>query len=597
LAVANYNYSIKSLLEVGAHFGHQSVYWNPKMANYVFMKRKDIHIIDLQKTILYLEKACNQLKNISAQGSKILFVGTKKQVKEIVKMKTLDSGHYHITHRWIGGMLTNYKVVSKSIEKIKKYDLILGDEEKQKEYTKNNLVKIKKKRDKLFKIYSGVLEMKKLPDALFIVDVFRERKAALEAKNLNIPVFSIVDTNGDPDLVDVIIPGNDDAIRSVSLFLDYVMNAIREGDIIYKRNRLEDDLFAEQILKEEKLKKEKEKTEMLVSQKPEEEPEKESNKKPEKELKSEINKDEIPKFFKPKFIKTTAPKYPQAVKVKKNDININIKADDVKELRELTNVGMMECKKALVKAQGNKKEAIKILKEHGLAVAEKRSDRVVNEGAIFINCQEHKAWMFSLCCETDFVANSKAFNDFLNNIGEKFVNDSSYLESVEFNNILIDTINKIGEKLLLENFVHQKNDQNNFFSYLHNNHKVGVLLSLESENKQIFNDEKVKNLGKNLCLQIAAMNPISISMDEISNEILEEQKALFLKQMANEQKPENIKNKIVEGKIKKYFSEKCLLDMEFVKENNKSVREYIQEVSQAVGANITICNFKRNQIG
>lgn len=579
------DYSIKNLLEAGAHFGHQTIHWNPKMSRYVFMKRRGIHIIDLQKTVLYLEKACNQLKNITTQGGKVLFVGTKRQIKEIVKLKVENTGQYYMIQRWIGGLLTNYQVVSKSIQRLREYNEILEDESKQEEYTKNQLVKMRKERNKLHELYCGVVGMDKLPEAIFIVDIFCEKNAALEAKALGIPIFSIVDTNGDPDYVDVIIPGNDDAIRSVGLFLDYVVEAIQEGSEIYKRKRMEEDLFAEQIKKEDELKKVQEESEENSDNK---------NMGDEKgdKLESKTDmKDKPNSSEKPKMEEQNKP-------VKKSNTVVSVSAKDVKNLRDLTDVSMMECKKALVQARGNKEEAIKILKERGMAVAAKRADRETHEGVVFVKTSGKDSWMANICCETDFVAKSEHFSALVKVVEKDFIRKGpDYFKGDDFQKLLTETTSKTGEKMAVSDVLYLQADKGKFFTYLHANHKVGVVLGLESDDPSILNNPDVQELGKDLCLQVAAMNPVAVSMDRVSSETIEEQKQVFLKQMKEDDKPAEIKEKILEGKIKKYFSELCLMDMEFVKENGKSVKTLIDEISKKVGSPIRVFQFQRNYIG
>ncbi len=579
-------YSIKNLLEAGAHFGHQTIHWNPKMSRYVFMKRRGIHIIDLQKTVLYLEKACNLLKNITTQGGKVLFVGTKRQIKEIVKLKVENTGQYYMIQRWIGGLLTNYQVVSKSIQRLREYNEILEDESKQGEYTKNQLVKIRKERNKLHELYCGVVGMDKLPEAVFIVDIFCEKNAAMEAKVLGIPVFSIVDTNGDPDYVDVIIPGNDDAIRSVGLFLDYVVEAIQEGSEIYKRKRKEEDLFAEQIKKEDELKKVQKESEEGSDDK------NMGDEEGEDKLESKTDmKDKPDPLEKPKMGE-------QNKSVKKSDAVVSVSAKDVKDLRDLTDVSMMECKKALVQAEGNKEEAIKILKERGMAVAAKRADRKTYEGVVFVKTSGTNSWMVNICCETDFVAKSEHFGVLVKAVEKDFVEKGpDYFKGDDFQKLLTETTSKTGEKMAVSDVLHLQTDKGKFFTYLHANHKVGVVLGLESDDPTILDNPDVLELGKDLCLQVAAMNPVAVSMDRISLETIEEQKQVFLKQMKEDDKPVEIKEKILEGKIKKHFSELCLMDMEFVKENGKSVKTLIDEISKKVGSPIRIFQFQRNYIG
>lgn len=590
-------YSIKNLLEVGAHFGHQAIHWNPKMSRYVFMKRKGIHIIDLQKTVLYLEKACNQIKNITAQGGKVLFVGTKKQIKELVKEKVGDSGHFYMTQRWIGGLLTNHKVVKKSIERLRKYTEILNDPTKQTDYTKNQLVKIKKERDKLHNMYAGVVDLEKPPEAMFIIDVFCEKNAALEAKTLGIPVFSIVDTNGDPDLVDVIIPGNDDAIRSVGLFLDYVMAAIKEGTEIYKRNRQEEDLFTEQVKREESLKKDDE-TEVKSETAPSNE-DATADKPVAKKvgLANEANEADKPRKPMQQESPASAKDAEEAKEATEGD-GVKISANLVKELRDITDVSMMECKKALIQTGGDKDAAIKILRERGMAVAQKRAGKDANEGSVVVLAKDNTGMIANLCCETDFVAKSEHFTALVDELVTNFTaQGKSYLESEALKTFITETTSKTGEKIELSDIQVYENDQARFFSYLHANNKVGVVLGLTSDKPEALAQEQVTELGKDLCLQVAAMNPIAISMDKIPATAIEEQKQVFLKQMEDDKKPADIKEKILEGKINKYFGEMCLLDMEFVKENGKAVKDLLAEVSKEVGANLTISEFKRNQIG
>ena len=221
--------SMSYLLEAGVHFGHQTKRWNPKMKEYIFTARDDIYIIDLQKTAKKIEEAYAALKEIAANGGKVLFVGTRKQAAEAVKEEALRSDSYYVNERWLGGTLTNFKTIRRrvrrleQIEKMEKdgvFDLL----------PKKEVVHIKKEYDKLNKLLCGIRNMYKLPQAMFIVDPSKEEIAIREARKLNIPVFGIVDTNCDPDMVDYVIPGNDDAIRAVKLITGVMNNAILEAN-------------------------------------------------------------------------------------------------------------------------------------------------------------------------------------------------------------------------------------------------------------------------------------------------------------------------------------------------------------------------------
>ena len=220
--------SMKQLLEAGVHFGHQTRRWNPKMAQYIFTERNGIYIIDLQKTVKKLEEAYNFVRDLSTEGKAVLFVGTKKQAQESVKDEAVRAGAYYVNARWLGGMLTNFRTIRRRIDRLRQlrtmeedgtFDLL----------PKKEVVKLNLEIEKLEKFLGGIKEMKQLPGALFIVDPRKERIAVSEAQKLGIPIVAIVDTNCDPDEIDYVIPGNDDAIRAVKLISATMANAIIEG--------------------------------------------------------------------------------------------------------------------------------------------------------------------------------------------------------------------------------------------------------------------------------------------------------------------------------------------------------------------------------
>ena len=220
--------SMKQLLEAGVHFGHQTRRWNPKMAQYIFTERNGIYIIDLQKTVKKLEEAYNFVRDLSTEGKAVLFVGTKKQAQESVKDEAVRAGAYYVNARWLGGMLTNFRTIRRRIDRLRQlrtmeedgtFDLL----------PKKEVVKLNLEIEKLEKFLGGIKDMKQLPGALFIVDPRKERIAVSEAQKLGIPIVAIVDTNCDPDEIDYVIPGNDDAIRAVKLISATMANAIIEG--------------------------------------------------------------------------------------------------------------------------------------------------------------------------------------------------------------------------------------------------------------------------------------------------------------------------------------------------------------------------------
>ena len=221
--------SMKQLLEAGVHFGHQTRRWNPKMAPYIFTERNGIYIIDLQKTVKKLEEAYTFINQIAQEGGEVLFVGTKKQAQDSVKEEAERCGMSYVNARWLGGMLTNFNTIQKRIRRLAQLNAMEADGTFEL-LPKKEVIKLNLEREKLEKFMGGITEMKKMPAAMFIVDPRKERIAVLEAKKLGIPIVAIVDTNCDPDEIDYVIPGNDDAIRAVKLIASTMANAIIEGN-------------------------------------------------------------------------------------------------------------------------------------------------------------------------------------------------------------------------------------------------------------------------------------------------------------------------------------------------------------------------------
>ncbi len=221
--------SMKQLLEAGVHFGHQTRRWNPKMEEYIFTERNGIHIIDLQKTVKKVEEAYNFIKEVAAEGGEVLFVGTKKQAQDSIRDEAQRCGQYYVSVRWPGGMLTNFKTIRKSIQRLKQIEK-MGEDGTFDLLPKKEVLKLKHELEILEKNYGGIKEMGKLPAAMFVVDPKKEKIAIAEARNLGIPVVAIVDTNCDPDEIDYPIPGNDDAIRAVKLIAETLASAVLEGN-------------------------------------------------------------------------------------------------------------------------------------------------------------------------------------------------------------------------------------------------------------------------------------------------------------------------------------------------------------------------------
>ncbi len=221
--------TMKQLLEAGVHFGHQTSRWNPKMKPYIFGARNGIYIIDLQQTVRMFRDAYAYVRELVADGGSILFVGTKKQAQDAIREEAERCGMFYVSHRWLGGMLTNFQTIKQSIDRLRKHEEALESDAMKEALTKKELIVISRERDKLLASLGGIKNMRKLPDALFIVDPKKEEIAVKEANKLGIPVVAAVDTNCDPDVIDYKIPGNDDAIRAIRLFCMAIADAVLEG--------------------------------------------------------------------------------------------------------------------------------------------------------------------------------------------------------------------------------------------------------------------------------------------------------------------------------------------------------------------------------
>jgi len=219
---------MKALLEAGVHFGHQTRRWNPKMAKYIFTSRNGIYIIDLQKTTKLLDDACEFVKSVVRQGRPILFVSTKRQAQDIIKAEAERCGMYFVNYRWLGGMLTNYITIEKRIQRLRDLDDLI-ESGKIESYPKKEAAGLRKEREKLNRALGGIKNMKGMPGALFIIDPHKEAIAVAEARKVGVPIVAVVDTNCDPDQIDYVIPGNDDAIRAVKLVTSLIADAVMES--------------------------------------------------------------------------------------------------------------------------------------------------------------------------------------------------------------------------------------------------------------------------------------------------------------------------------------------------------------------------------
>ncbi|MGB0670373.1 MAG: 30S ribosomal protein S2 [Rhodospirillales bacterium] len=223
------DFSMRQLLEAGVHFGHTTRRWNPKMAPFLFGSRNDVHIIDLQQTVPMLHRAMSAIRDVTASGGRVLFVGTKRQASDRIADAAKRCGQYYVNHRWLGGMLTNWSTISNSIRRLRDLDNQLTDPETQQGFTKKELLKMTRERDKLERALGGIKEMGGLPDILVIIDTNKEDIAVAEANKLGIPVVGVLDSNSDPAGINYPIPGNDDSLRAISLYCDLVAGSVLDG--------------------------------------------------------------------------------------------------------------------------------------------------------------------------------------------------------------------------------------------------------------------------------------------------------------------------------------------------------------------------------
>jgi small subunit ribosomal protein S2 len=248
--------TIEQLLESGVHFGHLTRRWDPRMKSFIFMARNGIHIIDLQKTLASLEKAYKAISDIATTGERILFVGTKKQARDIIRSEAERAGAFYVVERWLGGTLTNFSTIKKSIKRLKNLEKKATDGTYDK-ITKKEILEIEREKDKLKKTLGGIEEMSRLPGAIYIIDIKKEHIAVNEAKKLGIPIFAIVDTNCNPDLIDYPIPGNDDALKSITLITKEIADALIEGSARVKKEDKERKAKQEKEEEEKEIMREK----------------------------------------------------------------------------------------------------------------------------------------------------------------------------------------------------------------------------------------------------------------------------------------------------------------------------------------------------
>ena len=527
--------SIEELLKSGAHFGHLTRRWNPKMKDFIFMQRNNIHIIDLKKTQHYLQDALDEIQKLSRAGMPF------------------------VTHRWLGGMLTNFSTVRKSISRMEEIERMKTDGTME-ELTKKEGLMLAREQEKLENTLGGIANLGRLPGAIFVVDILKEHLAVNEAIKLHIPVIAMVDTNSDPDVPDFIIPCNDDSARTIQLVSSQIADAIIEGAA--EREAHQEDEVMESAASEAK----------------------EDNEAPEVKTKLRSRKKKSGDAKKKADEPTVEPVEADAKE-----------AADVKKLRDMTGAGMMDCKKALSETDGDFEAAVELLRKKGQKVADKRADRDAKEGLILSRVSEDakKAVAIEVNCETDFVARNEDFqaqaDGFLNAAYEGDIDNIDDLLKAEVDGKAIsdhlqEMVGKIGEKIEISNCI-LVTTEGSIIDYIHAGNQLGVLAEFDGtvENEDVARD---------VAMQVAAMNPLAVTRDEVDATTVEKELEIAKEQLINEGKPAEIAEKAAQGKLRRFYEERVLLEQKFVKDNGITVKQYLEQNNTPL-----IKSFHRIQLG
>ena len=399
---------MKDLLEAGVHFGHQTKRWNPKMKEYIFGERNGIYILDLGKTVKLFKEAEDFVTNLAAEGKTLLFVGTKRQAQDVIAEEAARCGMYHVNQRWLGGLLTNFNTIQRSLARLRDLESMITDG-RYDTLSKKEVARLEKERRKLEKNLEGIRGMSRLPDAVFIVDTRKEKIAVDEARKLKIPIIGIVDTNCDPDEVDFRIPGNDDALRAIRLFASRIADAVNSG------RGVRESAQAEAAAAQEDGGGPDDKRGARAAA-------------PSRGRNGHLARRRLTRFRVPgsKFqvpgSRVRNQERPERTGTDRTfdrpTMSTPISAELVKKLRDLTGAGFMECKAALTEANGDIEAATTLLRKRGLASAAKKAGRTTSQGSIgsYIHMGGKIGVLVEVNCESDFVARTDQFGALVKDI-------------------------------------------------------------------------------------------------------------------------------------------------------------------------------------
>ena len=527
--------SMRQMLEAGVHFGHQTRFWNPKMAPFIFGERNRIHIINLELSLPLFNEASGFVKNVVADGGKVLFVGTKRSAREAIAKEAARCGMPYVSHRWLGGMLTNFKTIRQSIKRLHEIDEMIASGALDLR-GKREAQMVRREREKLDRSLGGIKDMEGLPDVLFVVDVGHEKIAIHEAQKLGLPVVAVVDTNCSPDGISYVIPGNDDAMRAIQLYASGIADAVIEGRSTIPDVPVGEDEFVE--LDEEGKPRPKtggpkrrsapaRKKAPAVRRKPgavetdtgaEQRAEELVEADPEESAEAFMARRAAARKKGPAAADVPAPgrRAGRSRGREGRGVIMAVTAEAVKALRERTGAGMMECKKALVESNGDLEAAAEIMRKSGLAKADKKAGRIAAEGVIAIerSADGRTAAVVEVNSETDFVAREKDFQAFAASVAKAAL-DAQPKDLVALNSVKLASgetveetrralIARIGENMSVRRFEIVKADAP-LATYRHGT-RIGVLVALQGGDEQ---------LGHDLAMHIAAINPQYLSADDV----------------------------------------------------------------------------------
>ena len=585
------NTNIRELMLAGAHFGHRTRFWNPKMAGYIYGKYHSTHIINLDHTIQKLATAADFLKSVIAGGGGVLYLCTKTFAADIIEEEAQAVKMPYISKRWLGGMLTNFKTTRNSVERLFALETRIA-EGVLRESTKKEGLKLMTQKEKLDKAIGGIRDMKVLPEALFVIDAGWHKGAVREANKLGIPVVAVVDTNHSPDNIDYVIPGNDDSREAVKLYVREISAAITEGKRQWEETLVADITAAgggvrsddeEEAVRHGRVitAKKGAGNKTTVVDEVAKKPVRVIQAKKSVVLEIENNGAESVKEMNDEdagTAKTEAQKPAEAVG---KGEGVTISAAVVKSLRDATGAGMMECKKALVECDGDFEKARDLLRIKSGAKAEKVAGRTASEGRIAFAKKDGVGALIEINCETDFVArddNMAAFAKQAAQAAAVAVDSAGDIVAAvgrELEESRSALVMKLGENISVRRLVRLTAAADGGIAcYVHAGDKVAAMCAYQGD----------EMLAYQICMHIAAMRPRYVDKDDVPTAVIERERKIFAAQAEESGKPADIAEKMAAGKMDKYLSDITLLNQNYVRDTDRRVGDVLKEGKTSVSA-------------